>query len=108
MCEMYDRDQFRDIATAAKSKKAAIGPDINLDDFDEAPVSHAYLADEDLCELPQEEQQRLLMVGLDVTKAGRGGTYFQKDTEVIHCHSQQDGIDHLERAVGDHRGSRCR
>jgi len=90
---MYDRDQLREKATKVIDKKGAIGPDINLDEFDETPISHAYLADEDLCELPGEEQQRLIMAGLDVTKKDRGGTYFQKDTEVIHCHSQQDGIE---------------
>ncbi len=90
---MYDRDQLKEKAVKATDKKGAIGPDINLDEFDEAPISHPYLADEDLCELPDEEQQRLIMAGLDVTKKERGGTYFQKDTEVIHCHSQQEGIE---------------
>ena len=90
---MYNRAQLKEKATTAIDKKGAIGPDINLDEFDDAPISHPYLADEDLCELPEEEQQRLIMAGLDVTKKDRGGTYFQKDTEVIHCHSQQEGIE---------------
>jgi Fe-S cluster assembly scaffold protein SufB len=92
---MYDRDDLRERATKAVEKKAAIGPDINLDEFDEAPVPHTYLADEDLCALPEEEQQRLIMAGLDVSKKERSGTYFQKDTSVIHCHAQQDGIEVL-------------
>ncbi|NNG06898.1 MAG: SufD family Fe-S cluster assembly protein [Desulfobacteraceae bacterium] len=92
---MYDRDDLRESATKAVEKKAAIGPDINLDEFDEAPVPHTYLADEDLCALPEEEQQRLIMAGLDVSKKERSGTYFQKDTSVIHCHAQQDGIEVL-------------
>lgn len=90
---MYNRAQLKESAEKAIDKKGAIGPDINLDEFDDAPVSHAYLADEDLCELPDEEQQRLIMAGLDVTQKDRGGTYFQKDTEVIHCHSKQEGIE---------------
>ena len=92
---MYDRDDLRESATKAVEKKAAIGPDINLDEFDEAPVPHTYLADEDLSALPEEEQQRLIMAGLDVSKKERSGTYFQKDTSVIHCHAQQDGIEVL-------------
>ncbi len=92
---MYDRDDLRESATKAVDKKAAIGPDINLDEFDDAPVPHSYLADEDLCALPEEEQQRLIMAGLDVSKKERSGTYFQKDTSVIHCHAQQDGIEVL-------------
>jgi len=90
---MYTKDQLREKAKKAKDKKGAIGPDINLDEFDQAPVPHSYLAEEDLCDLPQEEQKRLIMSGLDVTEKERGGTYFQKDTSVVHCHSRQEGIE---------------
>ncbi len=92
---MYSREQLREKADAARGKKGAIGPDIDLGEFDDAPVTHPYLADEELCELPQDEQNRLIMAGLDVTKKDRGGTYFQKDTSVIHCHSLQEGIEVL-------------
>ena len=90
---MHSRDQLKEKAIQAVDKKGLIGPDINLEEFDKAPVPHSYLADEDLCALPDEEQKNLIMAGLDVTKKERGGTYFQKDTEVVHCHSQQDGIE---------------
>jgi Fe-S cluster assembly scaffold protein SufB len=90
---MYNREQLREKANKAIDKTGAIGPDINLDEFDDAPVSHSYMADEDLCAMPEDEQKRLIMAGLDVTKKDRGGTYFQKDTEVIHCHTQQEGIE---------------
>jgi Fe-S cluster assembly scaffold protein SufB len=92
---MHGIEELRERAQKAVEKKAAIGPDINLQEFDPAPVPHAYLADEELCELPQEEQKRLIMAGLDVTQKGRGGTFFQKDTSVIHCHSRQEGIEVL-------------
>ena len=88
-------EELREKAQGAVDKKAAIGTDINLQEFDPAPVPHAYMADEELCELPQEEQKRLIMAGLDVTQKDRGGTFFQKDTSVIHCHSQQEGIEVL-------------
>jgi hypothetical protein len=90
---MYRVEEFKEKANRAKDKKAAIGPDINLEEYDPAPVPHQYMADEELCEISPEEQQRLIMAGLDVTKKGRGGTFFQKDTSVIHCHSQQEGIE---------------
>jgi Fe-S cluster assembly scaffold protein SufB len=90
---MYDRTQLREKADKARDKKATLGPDIDLDEFDDAPVPHAYLADEDMCALPESDQRRLIMAGMDVTQKERGGTYFQKDTEVIHCHSQQEGIE---------------
>jgi Fe-S cluster assembly scaffold protein SufB len=90
---MYDRTQLREKADKARDKKATLGPDIDLDEFDDAPVPHAYLADEDMCALPESDRKRLIMAGMDVTQQDRGGTYFQKDTEVIHCHSQQEGIE---------------
>jgi len=90
---MYDRMQLKEKAEKARDKKAAIGPDIDLNEFDPASVPHAYLADEDMCALPESEQKRLIMGGMDVSQKDRGGTYFQKDTEVIHCHSQQEGIE---------------
>jgi uncharacterized protein len=92
---MYGLGELKERAEKATQKKAAFGEDINLQQFDPAPVPHAYMADEELCELPQEEQKRLIMAGLDVTQKERAGTFFQKDTSVIHCHSQQDGIEVL-------------
>jgi len=90
---MHIDHQLRERAKKAVEKKGAIGPDVNLQEFDDAPVPHSYMAEEDLCAMPGEEQKQLIMAGLDVTEKERGGTYFQKDTAVIHCHSQQDGIE---------------
>jgi len=101
---MHIRDQLKERAAKAIDKKGMIGVDINLDEFDDALVPHSYLADEDLCALPMADQQQLIMAGLDVTKKDRGGTYFQKDTAVVHCHSQQEGIDviPIQRALDEH------
>lgn len=101
---MYNREQLREKAYKAIDKKGVIGSDINLNEFDEAPVPHSYLADEDLCAIPEDEQKRLIVAGLDVTKKEREGTYFQKDTEVIHCHAQQDGIQviPIQKAIEQH------
>jgi Fe-S cluster assembly scaffold protein SufB len=90
---MHGIEDLRQRAAKAIDKKAAFGPDVDLREFDSAPVPHTYMADEDLCELPPEEQKRLIMAGLDVTQKDRSGTFFQKDTSVIHCHSQQQGIE---------------
>ncbi len=90
---MYDRKELKENAIKAAKKKAALGQDINLDEFDDGPVPHSYLEDEELCTLPEMEQERLLMSGLDVTQKERSGTFFQKDTSVIHCHTSQEGIE---------------
>lgn len=101
---MHERDELKERAVKAINKKAALGPDINLGEFEKAPVSHKYLDDNELCVLPQEEQQRLVMTGLDVTEKERGGTYFQKDTAVIHCDTKQEGIEviPIRQALKEH------
>jgi Fe-S cluster assembly scaffold protein SufB len=90
---MHGIEELKERAARAVEKKAALGRDINLKEFDDSFVVHSYMADEDLCELSQEEQKRLIMAGLDVTQKERAGTFFQKDTSVIHCHSAQEGIE---------------
>ncbi len=90
---MHSSQELKQMAAKVADKKAAIGPDVDLSAFEMAPVPHKYLADEELCGLPAEEQKLLLMTGLDVTEKERGGTYFQKDTSVIHCEAKQEGIE---------------
>ena len=90
---MFNIDEINNKAKEAVNKKATFGEDIDLSKFDRTRVPHKYLAEEEICSLPQNEQDRLLMSGLDVTDKGRGGTYFQKDTTVIHCHSNEQGIE---------------
>jgi Fe-S cluster assembly scaffold protein SufB len=90
---MYSLEELEQKARQAVDKKATFGDDVDLDSFDRSFVPHKYLAEEEICAIPQEEQQRLIMSGLDVTDAGRGGTYFQKDTTVVHCHSDEEGIE---------------
>lgn len=89
---MYNVEDLKEKARQAIDKKASFGDDIDLDTFDRSFVPHKYLAEEEICAIPDEEQKRLIMSGLDVTDKGRGGTYFQKDTAVIHCHSNEEGI----------------
>ncbi|MEJ2586184.1 MAG: SufD family Fe-S cluster assembly protein [Deltaproteobacteria bacterium] len=90
---MYNRDQLKEKATSAIHKKGGIGPDIDLSAFDAAPSHHPYLEKEALRTLPMADQQQLIMAGLDVTEKDRGATYFQKDTDVVHCHTREDGVE---------------
>ncbi|MDD5039404.1 MAG: SufD family Fe-S cluster assembly protein [Dehalococcoidales bacterium] len=90
---MLSREELKQRAAKAVDKKAAFGPDINLDEFDTSLVPHEYLADEAFCTIPVPEQQRLLMSGVDVTEKDRSGTYFQKDTSVVHCDYRQGDIE---------------
>lgn len=90
---MYNRDELKEKAVKALGKKAALGPDFNLDEFDKASVDHEYLSDEKLRSIPADEQQLLTMAGLDLNEKERGGTYFQKDTAVVHCKTKQEGVE---------------
>ncbi|MFH1240834.1 MAG: SufD family Fe-S cluster assembly protein [Pseudomonadota bacterium] len=101
---MHGIDDLKERASRARGKKAALGPDIDLDEFEKTASPHKYLADEDLCELPEDDQRRLVMAGLDLTEKGRGGTFFQKDTTVVHCDTKQEGIQvmPIRRALEDH------
>jgi Fe-S cluster assembly scaffold protein SufB len=92
---MFNDTTLREKALQALNKIAAFGEDIDLEAFQRGFVPHKYLADEELCTIPQTERKRLLMAGLDVTQEERGGTYFQKDTTVIHCGSKEEGIEVL-------------
>ncbi len=90
---MYDREQLKEKAAKAADKKAALGSDINLQEFDRSPVPHEYLEEDQLLTLPEAERQRLLLSGVDVEGKERAGTFFQMDTSVVHCKTKQEGIE---------------
>ncbi len=85
---------MRDIdekALKAKEKKAALGPDVDLNTFTAEPVDHPYM--QDLTQMPKEDKDRMLQAGVDVKEEIRSGTYIQKDTAVLHAHSLQEGLE---------------
>ena len=90
---MRSREQLKKKAQEAVHKLAALGPDIHLENFDKSDVPHQYLSDQELLTIPKLEQERLIMSGLDLTEKDRGGTFFQKDSKVVHCKSKQEGIE---------------
>jgi uncharacterized protein len=90
---MQNRVDLRERAAKAAGKKATVGPDVDLDDFDKTGVKHEYLDEAGLQGLPEQEKQRLMLSGVDVAEKERGGTFFQKDTSVVHCKTKQEGIE---------------
>ncbi len=90
---MYNREALRKKAENSIDKPSSLGPDVNLDEFEKADLAHPYLTDQQLRSIPEDEQKRLIMSGLDLTEKERGGTFFQKDSRVIHCKSKQEGIE---------------
>ncbi len=68
---------------------------IDLDQFDTAAAPHPQLEAANLTALPADEQRQLVMSGLDLTQKTRAGTFFQKDTSVVHCAARQEGLEIL-------------
>ncbi len=78
-------------ARQAKNKKAALGPDIDLDAFQSDPVPHDYL--EDLEALSEADKKQMILAGVDAKERDRSGTFVQKDTAVLHARSKQEGLE---------------
>ncbi|MCK4487454.1 MAG: SufD family Fe-S cluster assembly protein [Desulfobacterales bacterium] len=78
-------------ARQAQDKKAALGPDIDLDAYQSEPVSHDYV--EDLSDLSKADKKQMLLAGIDAEETDRSGTFVQKDTAVLHAHSKQEGLE---------------
>ena len=78
-------------AMQAREKKAGLGLDIDLGAYQSKPVSHDYV--KDLGSLSEDDKKRMILAGVDAEEKDRSGTYIQKDTAVIHAHSQQEGLE---------------
>jgi Fe-S cluster assembly scaffold protein SufB len=78
-------------AVQAKEKKAALGSDIDLGDYQSNPIAHNYI--EDLNTLSEADKKRMILAGIDASETDRSGTYVQKDATVIHAHSKQEGLE---------------
>ncbi len=80
-------------AKEAKEKKAAYGPDIDLDDY--CTEGECHLPVEKPEELPEEDRSIMLKAGVDTSEEGRSGSYIQKDTAAIYATSLMDGLEVL-------------
>ena len=89
-------------AMRAREKKAGLGLDIDLGAYQSEPVSHEYV--KDLGALSEDDRRRMILAGVDAEEKDRSGTYVQKDTTVIHAHSQQEGLEvmPIKQALGQY------
>ena len=90
---MHYREQLKERAAKALDKKAALGDDLDLSQYDKTSQEHQALAEGDLLALSPDEQNRLVMAGVVLSGDERAGTYIQKDRSVIHCKSKQEGVE---------------
>lgn len=88
MCAMHVLDEQ---AQKAREKKAALGPDIDLDAFTVESSAHPYL--DDLNALPEADKARMIQSGVDSREIERSGSYIQKDTSVVHAHAKVPGLE---------------
>ncbi len=80
-----------DKASQAKEKKAALGPDINLNNYSSETIQHSIV--DDLTMLSDSDRGRMILAGVDANEKDRSGTYIQKDTEAIFSRSTQEGLE---------------
>lgn len=78
-------------ASKAKGKKAALGPDINLEEYTSEHTPHSVV--DKLEMLPDIDKKRMILAGVDASEEGRSGTYIQKDTKAVYSQSKQEGLE---------------
>ena len=92
MSEKSTSSSHKEKAQAAARKTAALGEDINLDDYINNDENPSYHKDPSL--LPSKAKERMLDAGviLDDTSQ-RSGTYIQMDNTPVHNSVSQDGVE---------------
>jgi Fe-S cluster assembly scaffold protein SufB len=98
---MLDRGKLKARARAALTKRAALGADLDLARYERTSPPRPALSTSELACLPQADRHRMLLAGVDLENRERGGTFLFMDTSVLHCSSQQEGLEvlPLEKAL---------
>ena len=78
-------------AREAKGKKAALGPDVDLDSFDVQTTAHERVRD--LTQVGEQDRIRMLQAGVDVSESGRSGSYIQKDATAVYAAAKDEGVE---------------
>jgi Fe-S cluster assembly scaffold protein SufB len=85
--------EIKSRAAKSRDKKAALGPDLNLEDFSRQGGDWAY--DPEYRQFTSEERQHLLKAGIELTDEEHAGTFLQADAKVVHCRVNQPGVEVL-------------
>jgi Fe-S cluster assembly scaffold protein SufB len=80
-------------AAASRHKKAAFGPDLNLEEFSRQGGAWEY--DPDYRQFSPAERSRLLTAGIELTDEDHAGTFLQADQAIVHCASREPGVEVL-------------
>lgn len=94
MSRVVRSNKKRELAEKALEKKPSVGEDIDVDSYSSSAEDHQY--QEAPTQLPAEDKQRMLEVGITVDGAAqRSGTFIQKDTSILHASSGEEGLEVL-------------
>ena len=85
--------ELKKSAEKSRDKKAAIGPDLDLQKFQRQAEDWAY--DENYKNFDAQEKEHLLRAGVELTDVDHAGTFFQADRSIMHCKTSQPGLEIL-------------
>ncbi len=85
--------EVRARAQQAQDKPAALGSDLNLEDFSRGGGAWEY--DQSYQQFSLEERDHLLKAGIELTDVEHAGTFLQADARVVHCQASQTGVEVL-------------
>jgi Fe-S cluster assembly scaffold protein SufB len=80
-------------ASRSRNKKAALGADLNLEEFSRQGGDWSY--DPEYRQFSAEERQHLLKAGVELTDREHAGTFLQADAKVVHCQVSEPGVEVL-------------
>jgi Fe-S cluster assembly scaffold protein SufB len=78
-------------AEQSRDKRAALGPDLDLEAFTRQGGALDY--DRDYRGFSPEERGHLLKAGIELTDQEHAGTFLQADAAVVHCQANQPGVE---------------
>ncbi len=85
--------ELKQAAEKSRDKKAAIGPDLDLKQFQRQAEDWSY--DEKYQNFDAREKEHLLRAGIELTDEDHAGTFLQADRSIMHCKTSQPGLEIL-------------
>ena len=96
--------EIKSRAERSANKSAALGSDLDLGSFSRQGGAWTY--DSNFQQFAPEERSHLLKAGIELTDVEHAGTFLQADARVVHCRSNQEGVEVLpiREAMAQHEG----
>jgi Fe-S cluster assembly scaffold protein SufB len=85
--------EIKQAAEKSRDKKAAIGQDLDLKQFQRQAQEWSY--DETYKTFDTQEKEHLLRAGIELTDEDHAGTFLQADRSIMHCKTSQPGLEIL-------------